>query len=123
MRELIENERGFIRSVAMRLDPAERDKLPHDLTTARVESIAYDDSLLVLHLDGYQRPAEWGQHTYPLEGTMRDMDGAVVDVLLLADAAHRLYQLEFVRYSDGPLLRPNWSTLEIAHCSTRQGAK
>jgi len=53
----------------------------------------------------------------------RDMDGAVVDVLLLADAAHRLYQLEFVRYSDGPLLRPNWSTLEIAHCSTRQGAK
>ena len=65
MRELIENERGFIRSVAMRLDPAERDKLLHDLTTARVESIAYDDSLLVLHLDGYQRPAEWGQHTYP----------------------------------------------------------
>jgi hypothetical protein len=43
--------------------------------------------------------------------------------MFLADAAHRLYQLEFVRYSDGPLLRPNWSTLEIAHCSTRQGAK
>ncbi|HZZ04843.1 DUF6984 family protein [Paraburkholderia sp.] len=118
-RKLTDEEKSFIREVAARLDPEDEARLTHDLANAHAEPMLDDNSLILFHIDGYQRPQERGQHTYPYEGTLKDADGAVVDVLLLADAADRLFQLEFLRWGDGPLKKPDWTTLKIVHISDR----
>ncbi|MFM0741287.1 hypothetical protein PQQ51_28970 [Paraburkholderia xenovorans] len=118
-RELTEGEKAFIRNVAERLAPIDGARLTNDLENVRAESTLPDGSLILFHLEGYQRPKERGQHTYPYEGTLRDADGTVVDVLLFADPADRLFQLEFLRWGDGPLQEPDWTKLKIVHVSER----
>lgn len=118
-RELTDSEKSFIRDVAARLAPTNAARLLDDLTSARAESMLDDGSLVLFHIHGHERPNERGQHTYPYEGTLRDADGAVVDVLLFADPSDRLFQLEFLRWGDGPLLKPDWTTLKIVHVSER----
>ncbi|HEY4296110.1 MAG TPA: hypothetical protein VGM85_06520 [Paraburkholderia sp.] len=113
LRELTENERVFIRGVASRLDPEARDSLLSDLNNAHAEPTLEDGSLILFHIDGYQRPGKIGQHTFPFEGRLTDEDGAPVCVLLFADPANRLLQLEFLRWGDGDLQGPDWMTLEI----------
>lgn len=118
-RELTNCEKSFIREVAARLAPPDAARLLDDLEKARAESTLDDGSLIFFHIYGHDRPKERGQHTYPYEGTLRDADGAVVDVLLFADPSDRLVQLEFLRWGDGPLQGPVWTTLKIVHISER----
>lgn len=112
-RELTEGEKSFIRGVAARLDPENAAQLLTDLAHARAEPTLEDGSLIVFHIDGYVRPDKRGLGTYPYEGTLKDADGAEVHVLLLDDPADRLFQLEFLRWADGPLQNPDWSTLHF----------
>ncbi|MFM0556029.1 hypothetical protein P0D69_34420 [Paraburkholderia sediminicola] len=44
---------------------------------------------------------------------MNDADGAPISLLLFADPADRLYELEYLRWGDGPLQQPNWATLRF----------
>lgn len=44
---------------------------------------------------------------------MKDADGSPMDVLLFADPVDRLYELEYLRWEDGPLQQPHWSTLKF----------
>ncbi|MFM0175004.1 hypothetical protein PQR42_38910 [Paraburkholderia sediminicola] len=44
---------------------------------------------------------------------MNDADGAPIALLLFADPADRLYELEYLRWGDGPLQQPNWATLRF----------
>ncbi|WP_407945863.1 DUF6984 family protein [Paraburkholderia metrosideri] len=113
LRELTDNERNFIRGVASRLDPDARHKLLFDLDRARALPTLKDGSLIELHIDGYQRPSHVGQHSFPFEGRLVDADGAEVCVLLFADPDDRLLELEFLRWGDGDLQGPDWTTLQI----------
>lgn len=119
-RELTEGEKLFVRAVAARLDATDGAILIRDLANASAESMLDDNSLILFHIEGYRRPETRGQHTYPVEGTLLDADGAVVDVLLFADPANRLFQLEFLRWADGPLQRPDWTKLKTVHVSERR---
>jgi hypothetical protein len=44
---------------------------------------------------------------------MRDRDGAELAVDLYADPNNRLLELEIVRYEQGDLIDPDWTTLEL----------
>ncbi|MFM0338222.1 DUF6984 family protein [Paraburkholderia fungorum] len=118
-RELTDCEKSFIRDVAARLDPADGTRLLDDLANARAELTLDDGPLILFHIRGHERPKERGQHTYPYEGTLKDADGAVVDVLLFADPSDRLFQLEYLGWGDGPLQEPDWTALTIVHISKR----
>jgi hypothetical protein len=113
IRALTDDEIFFIRGVAARLDSQARDRLLSDLAIAQVEAELADGELIRLHLDGYEHPHGGGQSLYPVEGEMNDADGAPIAVLLFADPADRLYELEYLRWGDGPLQRPNWATLRF----------
>lgn len=113
LRELTDGERAFIRSIAFRLDDKERGELLSDLERARAEPTLDDGSLILFHIEGYQRPHHVGQHTFPFEGRVLDADGADVCVLLFADPGNRLLELEFLRWADGGLQGPDWATLQI----------
>lgn len=113
MRELTYDETAFISNLAAMLDRPEAERLLTDMRKARAEPVLDDGALVIFDLEGYVRPASTGQHTYPVEGTMRDADGEPVTVLLLADPDDRLFQLEFIRWTGGSLVRPNWASLEL----------
>lgn len=112
-RELTENERTFIRLIASRLAREESERLLSDLASAHAEPQLEDGSLILFHIDGYERPHAIGQHTFPFEGRLADVDGEPVSVLVFADPANRLLELEFIRWADGQLQGPNWTTLQI----------
>ncbi|MFP3566930.1 DUF6984 family protein [Paraburkholderia sp. SIMBA_030] len=118
-RELTDSEQTFIREIAARLGSVDGATLMSDLENATAEPTLDDGSMIYFHINGYDRPKERGQHTYPYEGTVKDADGAAVDVLLFADPAGRLYQLEYLRWGDGPLQEPDWTSLKIVHISER----
>ncbi|MFM0338221.1 hypothetical protein [Paraburkholderia fungorum] len=44
---------------------------------------------------------------------MEDADGSQMQLLLFADPADRLYELEYLRWEDGLLQKPNWLTLKF----------
>lgn len=113
LRELTENEKTFIRLIAARLPPAERMELLSDMANVHAEPQLEDESLILFHIDGYERPPHIGQHTFPFEGRLADADGEPVCVLLFADPANRLLELEFIRWADGELQGPDWTTLRI----------
>jgi len=113
LRDLTEDEVSFIRSVADMLEADRRRCLLSDLSLAKAEEILDDASLIRFHLAGYERGKYNGQHTYPFEGQLTDSDGTPVHLLLFADPADRLYELEFLRWGDGPLQAPDWASLEL----------
>ncbi|WP_228937818.1 DUF6984 family protein [Paraburkholderia saeva] len=113
LRDLTEQERDFIGEVAQLLDPSARDALLADLRNVRAESTLSDHSLIRFHIDGYSRAEYVGQHAYPIEASMKDQDGATVGVLLYADPNNRLFELEFLRWADGPLLNPDWASIKV----------
>lgn len=123
LRDLTEGEISFIRSVANLLGPAARDRLLLDLSLARAEEMLDDASVMRIHLAGYERGAVRGQHTYPIEGELNDADGTPAHVLLFADPADRLYELEFLRWGDGPFLGPDWTTLKLIEGPGFEGTK
>ena len=87
MRALTESERHAILVLAEELgSSSERDQLLSDIATCLVRDRASDKSLLELILPGYKRRAGQKQHAYrgkdgfPVEGSMRDADGAEISV-------------------------------------------
>ncbi len=113
-RDLTPDERTLITRVAAMLDEPEASTLLDDMRNARAEPMLGDGSIIRFHIEGYRRPAQTGQHTWRIEGTMKDSDGALVSVLLFADPADRLFELEYVRWHGGSLLNPDWATITLA---------
>jgi hypothetical protein len=113
MRELTVREQAFIEAIAKLLADDDRRRLLMDLSLARANSETPDGSRIVFALAGYDRPTYRGQHPYPAEGKMRDRDGADITVMLHADESGRLLELEFIRWADGELIAPDWSTLQV----------
>lgn len=106
-------EQNLILEIANRLDGRESEQLRADLKNAVVVSRANDNSRIEFGIDGYKRPPYNGQHPYAVEGKMTDSDGAELSVLLHADENGRLLELEIVRWDNGSLIGPSWSSLKL----------
>lgn len=109
-RKLISLELEAIRSLASVLMAPERDQLMHDINQADVEEVTPDGSRIQFHIDGYARPAYRGQHLFASEGTVRDGDGARVDVVLHADENNRVLELELIKWGEAPIVGVDWSS-------------
>ena len=72
-----------------------------------------DGSRLVFDIEGYDRPEDTGQHPLPAEGKLKDDDGTEMTASLYIDRNDRLYELEIIRWGDGPIIQPNLSSLRI----------
>jgi hypothetical protein len=99
--------------MADRLSVDQRTRLLDDLAIAVVQDANQDETILTFDLPGHTwSPAE-GQAPYPVEGQLRDANGAKVTIVLYSDGAGRLCQLEYIRWGDDPPAPLNWETLEL----------
>ena len=112
-RPLTEIEIGLIRQVAERLPRHKQEQLLDDLAHAQAEPATSDGSRTTFDISGYQRPPYRGQHSFGVEGELRDRDGAKLSFDVFADENGRLLELEIVRWGDGNLIDPDWSTLKL----------
>jgi len=112
LRKLTPGEVKAICTIAGQLGPA-GDQVVRDAAAGEVESVNEDDSIFVFHLPGYQRPSYKGEREFPVEGKVRDEDSVEVRVLLPNGQNERLFQLELIRFGDGPPVAPDWGTFEL----------
>lgn len=113
MRDLTPDEKHVIREIALRLPAEERDKLLSDMENATAEQVAGDQSRIGFTIASYDRPAYRGQHPFSVEGKVQDRDGSELSVLLHADENGRLLELEIIRFDQGEVIGPDWSTLRL----------
>ena len=120
MRTLTNEERRVIQTLAAEFKSGEeRYQLLADLDHCAVEEKVADGSILRFDIDGYQRPPGHGRGQYrgkrgsDVAGVVKDTDGAEMEVMLLADANHRIWEFEIVRYHPGAVIQPNWNTFKV----------
>jgi hypothetical protein len=113
VRPVSQNENDVILSIASRLDEDLSRRLNDDLIKAMAHDALEDGSRILFEIDGYIRPPYRGQHPFPVEGTMKDSDGADLQVILYADEQGHLLELEIIRWMGGPLRSPNWNSFRI----------
>lgn len=113
MRSISELERALIEGVAQRLPSADSERLLDDLKLASVDGSSPDATRLSFTIEGYSHPLYEGQHQYPVEIRMRDVDGADITVILYADVNDRLYELELIRWDGGEVLCPNIESISF----------
>jgi hypothetical protein len=51
----------------------------------------------------------------PIDALVLDADGAKLSVVLAEDENGRLYELQLIRYAQGAVLGPDWTTLRQLH--------
>lgn len=96
----------------------ERSQLIEDLGHCEVDVLS-GGGRLVFHIDGYERPVYRGQDTFrgkdgfPVEGTVSDRDGTVIDVALYSDQNGRVLELELVKQSAVAIPVPDWTTFRL----------
>jgi hypothetical protein len=100
-------------AIADALSPQQSQTVKADLEKSSVVEAAADGSRFLFNIDGYQRSKYLGQHALPVEGTMSDRDGVDLHVLLHVDENERLFELELVRWAEGPVIEPNWSSFRV----------
>ena len=88
-------------------------QLAADFEIAEMESINPFGSILSFRRPGYTSNPRSGQMPLPVEGVVEDADGALLDVVLYVDPNGGLYELELLRWADGYVKRPNWSTFTV----------
>ena len=113
-RPLRDEEIEIIKRIAKMLESTLKNQLLADLKAARAMIAHPDGSIIRFELENYARPSFEGQRPYPFEMKVRDNDGVELDIILFADQNGRLYELEYIRYRDGPVLGPDWTTLKLA---------
>jgi len=120
MRALTDSERHAILALAAEFkSDVERNQLLADLDHCAVEEKVPDGSLLVFNISGYSRPPGHKQSLYrardgfPAEGSVKDADGAEMDVLLFADQNNRVYELEIVKHLPSSVVKADWSTFKV----------
>jgi hypothetical protein len=120
MRALTDDERAVIKMLAEKFgSDEERDQLLTDLDRSSVTETAPDGSMLSFDIAGYERPPENGRWQYRqrdgfvVDGVVKDADGSEMEVMLLADANHRVWEFEIVRYLPGAVEKPDWTTFKV----------
>ena len=117
MRQLTPPELEAIRRLLHEIaSPSERQQALEDVQHCLVEPRA-NDEVLRFHIEGYESPPG-GQDTYrgadrfPVEGTLFDEDGVRIEVLLLHDRNHRMFEFELIKVDGTPVTRPNWARFQ-----------
>ncbi len=95
-----------------KLPDNQRAQIMSDLTRAAAEPLNDDESIVRFDIAGYQHPSSIGRNVI-VEGMAKDGDGADLEIILFTDHNDHLYELEIVRFEDGGLVGPNWTTLEF----------
>jgi len=120
MRKLTNEERRVVLMLAAEIkSDDERHQLLADLDHCMVEATVPDGSILRFEIEGYQRPPGHGRGQYcgknafEVAGAVKDSDGSDMEVMLLADANHRIWEFEIVRYDVGPVINPDWNTFRV----------
>lgn len=114
-RKLSEAEHRALIKMANQLPDVEMEMLVSDLKRCRVIADTKDGSRFLFLIDGYPRPAYLGQHAYPTEGVVKDVDGADLTVCIYADHQDRLLELELIKWTEQPIREPNWDTFAIRY--------
>jgi hypothetical protein len=97
----------------------ERAQLIADLGRCSVKETVPDGSILSFDIADYQRPADRGRWQYRqkdgfvIDGVVKDIDGSEMEVMLLADANHRVWEFEIVRHHPRSVIKPDWSTFRV----------
>ena len=112
-RSLTQIEKSIIRQIAERLPSNKQHQLLDDLSRSQAEPVTPDEARIIFHISGYQRPPYRGQHSFGVEGELHDKDGTKLTLDLFADENDRLLELELIRWGDGDLIAPEWSTLKL----------
>ena len=120
MRALKDEERRVILMLVEKFGAdKERDQLLADLNHCLVNETVSDGSILSFDIADYQRPIDKGRWQYRqkdgfvVDGVVEDMDGLEMEVMLLADANHRVWEFEIVRHHPGAVVEPDWSTFKV----------
>jgi hypothetical protein len=120
MRTLTADERRIILMLAAKIgSDEERDQLLADLDRCSIKETVPDGSILAFDIAGYQRPLDHGRWQYrqkdgfAVDGIVKDADGSDMDVMLLADTNHRVWEFEIVRHYAGSVIKPDWSNFKI----------
>ena len=120
VRALTDEERRVILQLAAKFaSDEERNKLVTDLDRCLVSETVPDGSILSFDITDYQRPPGKGRWQYRqkdgfvIDGVVKDADGSDMDVMLLADANHRVWEFEIVRHHPGSVIKPDWSTFKV----------
>lgn len=113
MRNISSFERIVIEGVAKRLFSHDASKLLNDLKFASVDDLSSDSNRIYFVIDGYCRPSYEGQHQYPVEIRLNDMDGTDVTAILYADANGHLYELEFIKWGGEESFSPNVESISF----------
>jgi hypothetical protein len=111
-RPLTDIEKSVISQIAARLpEGPRRQQLMADMENATAEPATEDGSRIVFHIRGYQRPKYEGQHSFGVEGKVRDQDGTQISIDLYADQNDRLLELEVLREAPGNIISPDWASI------------
>jgi len=113
MRPVTPNERAVIAAIADALPSSQGKAVKADLALSKIIEMAADGSRLVFGIADYERPKYRGQHPLAVEGTMKDVDGADLHVLLHVDENERLFELELIRWAEGPVIGPDWASFKV----------
>jgi hypothetical protein len=112
-RSVTDAESALIRRVAEKLPQDRQIQLLDDLLHATAEPATPDGSRVTFEISGYQRPPYHGQQSFGVEGELLDSDGAKLSFDLFADENGRLLEFELIRWGEGSLISPNWSSLRL----------
>lgn len=120
MRKLNPKEKGIALAMANAVgSDIVRNQLLQDIQNCTVEDLVADGSMLRFHINGYARPPFQGQDTFrgadrfPVEGSIKDADGAEMDVLIFCDQNDRILEFEFVKHTGGTVMGPNWESFQL----------
>ena len=111
MRPLNENEIKLIHLIASELPHDAKTRLLTDLARAEVDTSKDIEDIICFRIRDYVRPAYVGQHTYGVDGYLKDSDGAPISALLFADRDDHLLEMELIRLDGEPIINPSWATL------------
>jgi hypothetical protein len=103
----------IISEMAQRLPAKERKRLLLDLEFSKAAPANEIGTIIAFTIAGYQRPHTIGSRLYDVEANVLDEDGSQLDLILHADANGRLMELEIVRYAEGSVIKPDWTTLSL----------
>jgi hypothetical protein len=113
MRSLTKPEQFILLEMSKYLSDEQKKQFLYDVDHAVVEKANPDGSRVKFFISGYERQAYEGQHAYSVEGRMLDVDGEVVSVYIYADKNNRLLELEYVKWSDTPIIELQWNSFSI----------
>lgn len=113
MYRLITDAEKLVRQMAAHLPIEESRSILSDLSNATLEEANEDGMIVSFSLQGYSHPKLDGQRAYNVEGSVQDKDGSQLNLALFSDANGRLLELELIRYDEGPVIEPDWTTLRL----------